>query len=97
MPSAVLNIHKRYFHSKKFDSYLFADNTNMLFADKNFKPLETTVNRELKLFCQWLDANKISSECKKKFHQKKFNYHITLMVPDSCTNGYTPLECKDYV
>ena len=33
------------------------------------------------------------------FHprQKKINYHITLMVTDNSTNGYTSLECKDYV
>ena len=29
--------------------------------------------------------------------QNKLNYHITLMVTDNSTNGYTPLECKDYV
>ena len=33
--------------SKKVDFYLFADDTNMLFADKNLKSLETTINNEL--------------------------------------------------
>ena len=33
--------------SKKLDFYLFADDTNMLFADKNLKSLETTINNEL--------------------------------------------------
>ena len=28
---------------------------------------------------------------------KKLNYHITLMVTDNSTNGYSTLECKDYV
>ena len=46
--------------SKKFDFYLFADDTNMLYADKNLKSLETNMNREFQLFCQWLDANKLT-------------------------------------
>ena len=33
--------------SHKFKFYLFADDTNILYADKNLKSLETTVNSEL--------------------------------------------------
>ena len=37
--------------SNKFKFYLFADDTNILYADKNLKTLEVTVNAELKNFC----------------------------------------------
>ena len=69
---------------KRFDFYLFADDTNMLFADKTLKSLETTFNRELKLFCQCLDANNLTLNVKKSNYvifrprQKKLSYHITL-------------------
>ena len=33
--------------SAKFSFYLFADDTNLLYADKNLKSLEETVNNEL--------------------------------------------------
>ena len=75
----------------------------MLFADKNLKSLGTTIYRDLKLFCLWLDANKLTLNVKKSNYvifrprEKRLNYHITLMVTDNSTNGYTPLECKDFV
>ena len=34
--------------SKKIDLFLFAEDTNLLFADKSLKSLETVVNKELK-------------------------------------------------
>ena len=40
--------------------YLFADETHMLYADKNFKSLETIVNFELCNIHDWLTANKLS-------------------------------------
>ena len=33
--------------SEKFSFYLFADDTNLLYADKNLKSFEKTVNNEL--------------------------------------------------
>ena len=41
---AVNDIHRC---SNKFWFYLFADNSNILYADKNLKDLETIVNNEL--------------------------------------------------
>ena len=40
--------------------FLFADDTNLLYADKNLKSLEALVNGELMKFCGWLNANKLS-------------------------------------
>ena len=35
--------------SAKFDFFLFADDTNLLFAEKSLKSLETVVNKELEM------------------------------------------------
>ena len=55
-PSAVLGpllfliyINDIFNSSKNFDFYLFADDMNMLYANKNSKSLEMTINRELKV------------------------------------------------
>ena len=66
--------------SNKFKFYLFADDTNILYADKNLKTLEVTVNAELRNFCDWLKSNKLSLDTKKSnfvlFHsyQKRASY-----------------------
>ena len=58
--------------------YLFADDTNLLYADKNLKSLESTVNDELYKLYDWLIANKLSLNIKKcnyvsfRPRQKKF-------------------------
>ena len=44
--------------SDKF--YLFADDTNLLYADKNLKSLEIIVNKELCNLSDWLCSNKLS-------------------------------------
>ena len=43
--------------SEKFSFYLFAHDTNLLYADKNLKSLEKTVNNELVRVSNWLNAN----------------------------------------
>ena len=45
---------------EKLSFCLFADDTNMLFADNNLRSLEATVNNELKNVCDWLTANKLT-------------------------------------
>ena len=45
--------------------YLFADDTNLLYADKNLKSLESTINDELCKLYDWLMANKLSLNAKK--------------------------------
>ena len=59
-PSTVLNIRKRYFQflKKKFDFYLFADGTNMLFADKNLKSWRRPLTENLNYFVNgWMQIN----------------------------------------
>ena len=45
--------------------YLFADDTNLLFADRNLQSLETMVNMELMNVSDWLASNKLSLNVKK--------------------------------
>ena len=40
--------------SDKLNFYLFADDTNILYADKNLSVLEQTVNTELHKLYNWL-------------------------------------------
>ena len=83
--------------------YLFADDTNLLYADKNLKSLESTVNNELSKVYAWLIANKLSLNIKKsnfvifRPRQKKLPYQVHLKVIDHLSNSYVSLECKSYV
>ena len=46
--------------SWSFVSPNFADDTNLLYANKNLKSLEKTVNNELVRVSGWLNANKLT-------------------------------------
>ena len=46
--------------SQIFDFYLFADDTNLLYSNKDLRDLETVVNDELIKVGDWLDAKKLS-------------------------------------
>ena len=41
-------------------TFLFADDTNLLYADRHLKSLETTVNEDFDHICNWLLANKLT-------------------------------------
>ena len=56
----LIYINDIYLCSNKLGFYLFADDTNLLYADKDLKSLETIVNAELKNVCNWLNANKLT-------------------------------------
>ena len=89
--------------SDKLTFYLFADDTNLLYADKNLKSLETIVNCELIKVVGWLIANKLSLNSKKTnyiiFHpyQKRINFNIHIKAYDSRTKTFFDLERKDHV
>ena len=51
--------------SEKLKFHLFADNTNILYADKNLKAIEQTVNAELNNVHDWLATNKLTLNTKK--------------------------------
>ena len=52
--------------SDKLNFFLFADDTNAGYADKNLQSLESTVNQELCKLFDWLTANKLTLSMKKK-------------------------------
>ena len=89
--------------SDELKFYLFADDTNLLYADKNLKSLESTVNAEIFRVYNWLIANKLSLNIKKsnfvifRPRQKKLNHQVNLKVFDHHNNSYISLECKNYV
>ena len=89
--------------SSKFRFFLFADDTNLLYVDKNLKTLETVVNAELRNLCDWFASNKLTLNAKKSnfvlFHpyQKTVSYNPNIRIFDSEKNGQVSLESKDYM
>ena len=83
--------------------FLFVDDTNCIYADKNLKSLESTVNKELCKLFDWLTANKLTLNIKKKNFvifrpaQRKLTYHPKIMIFDNDQNKNVALECKEFV
>lgn len=89
--------------SNQLNVFLFADDTNLLYADKNLRSLEVTINKELTSVYNWLMANKFSLNTKKsnfvifRPHQKRMNFDVTIKLFDHDKNSLILLERKDYV
>ena len=89
--------------SDTFNFYLFADDTNILYANKNLRSLKATVNSELKKLYLWLASNKLTLNTKKTnfviFHpyNKSVDYLPQLKILDTDTNQYVSLEMKNDV
>ena len=62
----LLYINNIHLCSDKLHFFLFADDTNILYADKDLKSLEQTVNAELKNLRDWLTINKLTLNTKNK-------------------------------
>ena len=98
----LLYINDISYSSNQLNFFLFADDTNLLYADKNLRSLEVTVNKELASVCNWLMANKLSLNTKKsnfvifRPYQKRMNFHVTIKLFDD-KNSSILLERKDYV
>ena len=96
----INNIHNS---SEKLSFYLFADDTNLLYADTNLKSLEKTVNSELLKVSEWLNVNKLTLNAKKsnyvifRPYQRKLNYSVNIEMIDNCTQIPTTLQCEDHV
>ena len=89
--------------SDKLGFYVFADDTNILFTDKNLKSLELSVNHELNKVYNWLTANKLTLNIKKSNFvlfcpaQRKPTYQPKIVIFDNKQNKKVALEHKDYV
>ena len=75
--------------SKKFDFYLFADDTNLLYAEKDLNKLEVVVDEQLLKLCECLNSNKLSLNVSKSnfviFHpyQRKLYREVNLKILDN--------------
>jgi len=89
--------------SDKLSLFLFADDTNLLYANKNLKSLEETVNNELLKVSEWLNANKQALNAKRtnfvifRPYQRKLGYSVNIKMFDNSTHTFTSLECKEHV
>ena len=88
-----------YNSSNKLSFYLFADDINLLYADKNLKSLEEIVNNELLKVSEWLNANKLTLNAKKSmsFSVLIINKSVNIQMFDNSTHTFTSLECKEHV
>jgi hypothetical protein len=99
----LIYINDIYNSSDKLTFSLFADGTNLLYADKNLKTLENIVNTELRNIYNWLTANKLSLNIKKSnfiiFHsyQKRPDYAVDLKMYDAQSNTFVSLATKNYI
>ena len=79
----INDLHKSICHSSVFH---FADDTSLLYSNKNLRKLNKHINHDLSLLCHWLRANKISLKANKtelilfrspkKIISKTFNFKI---------------------
>ena len=99
----LIDINDFHNSSAKFSFYLFADDRNLLYADKNLKSLEKTVNNELVRASDWLNANKLTLNANKSNfviflpHQRKMDHSVNILMFDNSNHILTCLECKDHV
>ena len=99
----LIYVNDIYKASNKLKFYLFADNTNLLYSDRNLKSLESVLNAELLKISNWLTANKLSLNVKKShfviFHpyQRKLNYLVHLKVFDNDSKTFISFEHKNHV
>ena len=99
----LIYVNDIYKSSDKLQFYLFADDTNLVYADKDLKTLESILNCELLKVYDWLNSNKLSLNRKKTHfvifrpYQKQLDYTVDLKIFDTDSNAYIPMERKDYV
>ena len=84
----LIYINDTSYSSNQLNFFLVADDTNLLYADKNLRSLEVTLNNELTSVCNWLMANKLSLNTKKSHfvifrpYQKRMNFDQTIKLFD---------------
>ena len=89
----VNDIHKS---SDKLAFYLFADDTNLLCADKNLRTLELVVNLEFHKVYEWVTTYMLTLNVEKSNfiifhpHQKKINYQLNLKILDNDPKTFLP-------
>ena len=88
----LLDVNDIQYCSSKLQFVLFADDANVLYAHKDLKTLELTVNAELQNLYNWLTSNKLFLNIKKsnyvifRPYQKRLNYDPQVYVFHSVAN-----------
>ena len=89
--------------SKHLSFYLFADDTSIIYANKNLHNLEQIVNSELSNVSDLLSANKLTLNFKKfnyvffRPRQKCLTYNPSIKTYDPAIDALSILERKDFV
>ena len=89
--------------SSKFQFYLVADDTSILYRNRNLTSLEDEVNTELIKLCDWLTGNKITLNIRKynyvlfQSYNKMLPYNPKINIFDHDKGTYSPLDCKESV
>ena len=77
--------------SNLLEPIMFADDTNLFYAEKNIKTLFEIVNKELQKISQWFISNELSLNVKKTkysfFHKPSKKDKIPLALPKLCINN----------
>ena len=87
--------------SSKFQFYLFADDTSILY--RNSTSLEAEVNTELIKLCDWLTANKLTLNIRKSnyvlfpSYNKRLLYNPKINIFYHDKGTYSPLDFKESV
>ena len=85
-----------------FNFFLFADDTNILYADKALQSLEQTVDAELNNLHDLRTTNKLTLQTEKPNlvifcpRRKKIRYLPQISIFDGEKNGKVSLEHKSY-
>ena len=92
------------FTPDKLKFYLLANDTNILYADKNLKAMEQTVNAELNNVYDWLTTNRLTLNTKishflifRPCQKKKMHFPQQISILDCETNERVCLEQKSYI
>ena len=99
----LIYINDIYRSSDKLNFHLFADDTNLLYSDKNPKTLEYIVNTEFAKVCDRLQANKLTMNYKKSNfvmfypYKKNLNHQISIKIFDKKERKYFSLERKEHL
>ena len=89
--------------SSKFSFHLFADDTNVLYANKNPQTLEKVVNTELANVSDWLIANKLTVNTKKSSYvifrsfKKPLPFAPRVKMYDPINQIFAPLNLNESV
>ena len=100
----LLYVNALHISSNKFNFYLFADDRNILYGNKNLKSLELIVNQELRKLYVWQYSKYTANKHKTKANfvifcptQKKLTHQPKIVICDNEQNKNVALEQKECV